>query len=82
MHQYKKAVPPTDQIMSHTVLKNTLTHDNTLFQEVSGRFEVYWEQLTRSLREYIGEHREDSTNDHKKPTSEPEQLKAPRYFFK
>ena len=47
--------------MSHTVL-NSSSHrqrSHTMLDEISGRFEVYWEQWTRKLRKDIGQKQAD-----------------------
>ena len=45
VHQYKTTAALT--AMSHTILKSTNPRRHTLLDEVSGRIEVLWEQLTR-----------------------------------
>jgi hypothetical protein len=49
MHHYKTAAPAACQSMSHTILKDASDHTriHTLFNQVSGMFEVYWEQMHR-----------------------------------
>lgn len=57
MHDYKTTVPSAGQDMSHTILKSRPQQSrcsNTLLNEVTGTFEVYWEQLISSAKERWG----------------------------
>ena len=63
MYEYKTASKPSKQGMSHTILKpQQASHGNTLLNEVTGTFEVYWEQLKRSAKDKWKGNQDKNTN--------------------
>ena len=70
MHDYKTATQYPEQGMSHTILKQSNQQNtgrsNTLLNEVTGTFEVYWEQLKRSAKDKWNGTRDKNEKDNNK----------------